>query len=258
MQSSYEFKGKNVEKAIEIASEELNIAPEKIKYEVLTYGSTGIFGLVGAKKAVIKVIVENKKTPIKSAPVVSTDIIENNFNSDNESFEEDINVDEDAGQILDYGMEALKRIINEISEDATIEAKQTKDKILFTVTGGDSGILIGKRGQTLEGIQYILEKIINKKTNKKIRIMVDIEGYLEKRKSNLKKLATRMAEKARKIKKPVTIGQMNAHERRIVHLHLKDERGIRTQSIGEGYYRKLMIFPKRQGSSKPRNSKTKI
>ena len=258
MQNSYEFKGKNVEKAIETASEELNIAPEKIKYEVLTYGSTGIFGLVGAKKAVIKVTVDKKKTPAKSKIVVSTDLIESSCDSEKEPVEEEINIDEDDGQILDFGIEALKRIVHEISEDAIVEVKPKKDKILFLVTGGDSGILIGKRGQTLEAIQYIIEKIINKKTNKKIRIMVDIEGYLEKRKSNLKNLATRMAEKARKIKKPVTIGQMNAQERRIVHLHLKDERGIRTQSIGEGYYRKLMIFPKKQGSSRPRNSKTKI
>lgn len=258
MYNSYEFKGKNVEKAIENASEELNIAPDKIKYEVLTYGSTGIFGLVGVKKAVIKVIVEEKKTH-----TIDTKNKEDNLKNLKDKdrvleVEEEKEVDKDEDKILNFGISALKRIVNEISENATIEAKKKKDRIIFIVKGGESGILIGKRGQTLEAIQYILEKIINKNITKKTRIMVDVEGYLEKRKYNLKKLATRMAEKVRKIKKPVTLGQMNAHERRIVHIHLKDEKGIRTQSIGEGYYRKLMIFPKKQGSSKARNNKTKI
>ncbi len=261
MPISQEFKGKNVEKAIEAASEALEIAPEKIKYEVVTYGSSGIFGLVGVKKAVIKVLLEIEKT-VK--PKTESKI--NNFNDI--SIDEDIPIKEEKDEdkenidqeddILDFGKQALEEIVHEISENATVSVRKIKERVYFSINGGDSGVLIGKRGQTLEAIQYIIEKIINKKTNKRVRIMVDVEGYLEKRKTNLKKLATRMAEKAKKIKKPVTIGQMNAHERRIVHIHLKDERGIRTQSIGEGYYRKLMIFPKKHGSSKARNSNTKI
>jgi spoIIIJ-associated protein len=97
--------------------------------------------------------------------------------------------------------------------------------------------------------------MVNKKSTNRVRVLVDVEGYLEKRKKNLQQLASRMAEKARRIKKPVTIGQMNAHDRRIVHIHLKDENGVRTQSIGDGYYRKLMIFPKKQNGSRRRSSK---
>jgi spoIIIJ-associated protein len=96
--------------------------------------------------------------------------------------------------------------------------------------------------------------MINKKSNNRIRVVVDVEGYLEKRKNNLQQMASRMAEKAKRTKKPVTIGQMNAHDRRIVHIHLKDEKGVRTQSIGDGYFRKLMIFPKKQGGSKKKNN----
>ena len=99
--------------------------------------------------------------------------------------------------------------------------------------------------------------MINKKSTNRVRVLVDVEGYLEKRKNNLKQMASRMGEKAKRTKKPVTIGQMNAHDRRIVHIHLKDEKGIRTQSIGDGYYRKLMIFPKKQGGSKRRRNEKK-
>ena len=259
MFTSYEFKGKNVEKAIENASQELNILPEKLKYEVLTYGSTGIFGLVGVKKAKIKVMVEEKREAQHRIPAEQKTASTEEISVAAESDADDIsNKDENADEIVEFGIQALQRIVEEISSDAQVNTQQKREKIVFSVTGGDSGVLIGKRGQTLEAIQYLLEKMINKKTNKKIRVMVDVEGYLEKRKNNLKQLASRMAEKAKKIRKPVTIGQMNAHDRRIVHIHLKDESGIRTQSIGDGYYRKLMIFPKKRGSSKRRTNNPKI
>ena len=86
---------------------------------------------------------------------------------------------------------------------------------------------------------------------------MDVEGYLEKRKVNLQMMASRMAEKAKRTNKPVTIGQMNAHDRRIVHIHLKDENGVRTQSIGEGYYRKLMVFPKNKAGNRRKNNGAK-
>ncbi|HSM23990.1 MAG TPA: R3H domain-containing nucleic acid-binding protein, partial [Anaerolineaceae bacterium] len=106
-------------------------------------------------------------------------------------------------------------------------------------------VLIGKKGQTLEAIQYIVEKIVNKKSREKIRIHVDIEEYLETRRINLERLSTRLAEKSKRIGKPVTIGQLNSYDRRVVHLILKKDSEVRTQSIGDGFYRKLVIFPKK-------------
>jgi spoIIIJ-associated protein len=114
-------------------------------------------------------------------------------------------------------------------------------------------MLIGKRGQTLEAIQYLVEKIVNKQNEHRVRVLVDVEGYLKTRKSNLQKLAAKMAEKAQKTQKPVTIGQMNAYDRRTVHLHLKSNSAVRTQSVGEGYYRKLIIFPKKGKRGRQKN-----
>ena len=146
----------------------------------------------------------------------------------------------------DSGRKALRVILDFITEDTSIDIDIRKEKILFKVEGGNSGLVIGKRGQTLEAIQYLIEKMVNKQNGQRVRVQVDVEGYLENRKDNLKKMASRMAEKVKKINKPVTIGQMNAYDRRIVHLHLKDTQGVRTQSMGEGYYRKLVIFPKKR------------
>jgi spoIIIJ-associated protein len=144
------------------------------------------------------------------------------------------------------GKEALQRFADYITTDATIETETKEQRIIFKIEGGNSGLLIGKRGQTLEAMQYLVEKIVNKQNQQRVRVLVDVEGYLKTRKENLQQMASRMAEKATKSKKPVTIGQMNAYDRRTVHMFLKSNNAVRTQSVGEGYYRKLIIFPKKR------------
>jgi spoIIIJ-associated protein len=266
MSKRIEFQGKNVKRALERAGKELSLEPEKIKYEVLSHGSSGIFGLVGVKKAKIKVIlpskIEKPEKKSRTKPITQAIPSAGEARDDQDTHE---GFDEETGDgeiedeaLVSFGIQALQQIVDGISAGATIESTQKRGNLYFSVSGGDSGVLIGKRGQTLEAIQYLLEKMINKKSDKRLRVIVDVEGYLEKRKNNLRQMASRMAEKAKKIHKPVTIGQMNAHDRRIVHIHLKDESGVRTQSIGDGYYRKLMIFPKKQGGSRRRNSNSKV
>jgi spoIIIJ-associated protein len=144
------------------------------------------------------------------------------------------------------GKEALRRIIDFITSGAEIHVEAGEDRILFNVEGGNAGVLIGKRGQTLEAIQYLVEKIVNRQSDTRIRIQIDVEGYLNNRRENLKNLARKLSEKAKSTGKPATIGQMNAHDRRIIHLTLKNDQGVRTQSIGDGFYRKLVIFPKKR------------
>jgi spoIIIJ-associated protein len=259
MSKSYEFNGKNVDQAIEKASEELSIPPEKIKHEVLAYGSSGIFGLVGVKKAKIKVFVDEERNKRKRPQPVGKETSASRIEKpgaamDNQEPAAPHKVDE---ELVASGIRALQTVIDGISSGASANVTQKRDRLLFSISGGDSGVLIGKRGQTLEAIQYLLEKMINKKSTNRVRVLVDVEGYLEKRKDNLQMMASRMAEKAKRTNKPVTIGQMNAHDRRIVHIHLKDENGIRTQSIGEGYYRKLMVFPKKKAGNRRRNNGAK-
>ncbi|MEJ2639025.1 MAG: RNA-binding cell elongation regulator Jag/EloR [Desulfosarcinaceae bacterium] len=276
MSKSMEFVGKNVEKALEAASRELDLPKEKIKHDVISFGSSGIFGLVGVKKAKIRVTLpegaslENDKNSHKSnvideaATTTSAavqDIISSTFGdagkvkkdlpetgADKSSPQESTTgggppLDE---ELVQFGSDVLKTIIDAITDNAKISVEQNDERTLFNVSGGNAAVVIGKRGQTLEAIQYLLEKIINKKNGGRVRVLVDVEGYLDTRKDNLERLAGRLAEKAARVGKPMTIGQMNAHDRRIVHLHLKENDLVRTQSIGEGYYRKLMIFPKRR------------
>ncbi len=152
------------------------------------------------------------------------------------------------GPAIEKGEAVLQRVIDFITTGAAISVKREKERVLYQVNGGETGVLIGRRGQTLEAIQYLVEKIVNKHASERIRVQVDIEGYLDGRKNRLKNLANRLSEKAKRTGKPVTIGQLNSHDRRIVHLSLKEDNGVRTQSMGDGFYRKLVIFPKKKSS----------
>jgi len=260
MSPSLEFEDKNVEMAVKKACEKLNIPREKLQHDVISYGSSGIFGLVGTKKARIRVILPK--------PIIETDSDEVKLEKpENLGFEhalenKDIPIDakqsEQMEQVVapdprDLGREALQRIIDLITTDATVFVQEETDRISFQVKGGNAAILIGKHGQTLEAIQYIVEKIVNKQQKERVRIYIDIEGYLKNRRIGLQKLATRMAEKVKRTGKPATIDPMNAHDRRIVHIALKDDSKVRTQSVGEGFIRKLVILPKRDSYRKKRS-----
>lgn len=244
MSQQLEFIGKNVDKALEKASSELNVPIEKLRYDVVSYGSSGIFGLVGAKKAKILVKNPDESAHQSDARAQARDLVKDAFQLEDEDIEAP--TQQDLEPAIAVGEAALKRIVDFITNDTIIESEPGSQRILYKVGGGNSGLLIGKRGQTLEAIQYLVEKIVNKQTQQRIRVLIDVEGYLKTRKTNLQKLASKMAEKAKRTQKPVTIGQLNAYDRRTVHLHLKSNNAVRTQSVGEGYYRKLIVFPKKR------------
>jgi len=252
--SSFEYEGKNVDKAVKKACEELNLTQDEIKYDILSYGSSGIFGFVGAKKAKISVNLAEKAP---EADTVSAGPAVDNFNNitapEGHLFKSgesgDRRLYEFPDNPLDLGRTVLQRIVDSITSDAKISAEESSERIFLNVAGGNAAILIGKKGQTLEAMQSLVEKIVNKHNNSnngdKIRIQVDVEGYLETRKINLEKLARRMAVKSKRTSKPISLGQMSAYDRRIVHMALKDDSGVRTKSRGEGYMRKVVIFPKK-------------
>ncbi len=249
-----EIEGKNIEKAVEKACSKLKVHRDSLKYEVISYGSSGIFGLAGIKKARIRVALPESGSRPNSEPIASEHYSDEDVKKDVHSL---IQETFDGTRLhtfpddpLDLGKIVLQRIVDSITSDAEIRVDQKSDRILFNVVGGNSAIMIGKHGQTLEAIQSIVEKIINKHNQQRIRVEVDVEGYLENRRNNLERQAGRLAEKCKRIGKPVAVGQMNPHDRRIVHLALKDDRAVRTQSIGEGYLRKLMIFPKKNSGDK--------
>ncbi len=283
MKETQEFSGKDVDAAIENACSQLSVSKKKLKYKVISTGASGIFGIVGRKDAKIKVTLPETSTKDSAEDEMEgiRSIVDEAFGEEtrleaadsddsakpSESMEAEDkkahandNYKWGAGDIevpppvdvtqesIDLGMEALQKMADLITDDATIEAETNQDRLTLSIKGGNAGILIGRKGQTLDAMQFLTDKIINRKSEARVRVKVDIEGYMETRKENLKHLAHKMAEKAKKTGRPTTINQMSAQDRRIVHLALKNDNKVRTQSMGDGYYRRLVIFPKKKNS----------
>ncbi|THB80488.1 MAG: KH domain-containing protein [Desulfobacteraceae bacterium] len=270
MKQTQEFEGRDVGAAIKNACTELGISKDDLDYEVITTGTTGIFGIVGRKDARIRAFVSDD-TPVSSDSQMDDadfagvqSIVDEAFGQETrrEDHTETISdLDEEAeeeGELddavdvtqesIDLGVEALQKMADLITDDASVTASTDRDQLTLTITGGNAGILIGRKGQTLDAMQFLTDKMINRKSDARVRVKVDIEGYMETRKSNLESLAFKMADKAKKTGRPATINQMSAQDRRIVHLALKDDSRVRTQSMGDGYYRRLVIFPKKNNN----------
>jgi len=257
MSPCFEFEDKSVEKAIQKACAKLKIPAAELQHDVISYGSTGIFGLVGTKKARIRVTTPEPAPELGSETqdkAISDEAFKKQTPAPAETSESaagrECKPDPTTDDSKEIGQDALQRIVDFITTDAKISVKEGRGRIFFNVKGGETGVLIGKGGQTLEAIQYLVEKMVNKRSTKRIRVQVDVEGYLQNRRVGLQKRARQLAEKAKRTGKSATMGQMNAHDRRIAHLALKDDGTVQTQSMGEGYLRELVIYPKKNSLRK--------
>lgn len=297
MSQIIDFEDKNVEKAIERACKELKVSREKLRYDIISYGSSGIFGLVGAKKALIRVTPPQDHAPVNSTPQEEAfddipepegESAENNDvaalvdeafgpektvddidpaanfaedsegNSDVSAFPEtdsspDLTADPEPA--VQWTRKFLELSASLISPDTTVYHTIDDNTIRFRCQEGDSARLIGKRGQTLDAIQHLVDKGVAKQFGSGLHVEIDVEGYLDRRKAELTELADRLAKKALQTQKPMVINRINSHDRRIVHLALKENKEIRTQSAGNGDLRKLLILPrKKQGGKKTQRS----
>lgn len=226
-----DFEGKDPEDAISQAAAYFNVPQEELEIEIVSLGSSGLFGLLGGKKAKIRAAVRSE---------ISAEAPEEQFEEAKDILageaEEDIDLAPQAEEIL-------SQLLQKMGETCTIQAIQEPNQINLIIEGEDAGLLIGKQGQTLEALQYLVTKILSKQTKKKPRVVIDIESYRERHKQSLVELAMKHGAKAKRIGKPVTLNPMNAHDRRIVHLALQQDKEIKTKSRGEGLYKKIIIYP---------------
>lgn len=203
-----EVEGKTVEEALTNALLKLETTSDKVEYEVVEKGSTGLLGLFNNKPALIRV---RKKNDVES---IIRDFLNNMFNAMNMVVNVDINIDMEQGT-------------------ADIE-----------LSGNDMGLLIGKRGQTLDSIQYLVSLAANKGKDKYIRVKVDTENYRQKRKETLETLAKNIAYKVKRSKRSVALEPMNPYERRIIHAAIQNDKFVATKSEGEEPFRHVIIYLK--------------
>lgn len=208
MQKSVIKKGRTVEEAIEAALQELGATQDQVETKVLELPSSGLMGILSKQaKVEVSLLPQNPK--------------------------------EKAVEFLEAVMQAMG-----IEGKAEVEEKE-ENLLLVNVTGDNMRYLIGRRGVTLDALQYLVSLAVNKNAEEYTKIVLNTEGYREKREQALKEFADKMAQRAIKTRRRVELEPMNPYERRIIHAHLQNNRRVVTVSEGEEPYRRILIEVKR-------------
>ena len=212
MEQEYiEVSAKTVSEAITEACRKLGVTSDKLDYEVKEEGSSGFLG-IGSKPAVIRAAVKIEK--------ISVEDVSKNF--------------------LNDVFAAMNMVV---SIDVTYNEEEKSMDI--NLSGDEMGVLIGKRGQTLDSLQYLVSLVINKEVEDYVRVKVDTENYRQRRKETLENLARNIASKVKKTRRSVSLEPMNPYERRIIHSALQNEKFISTHSEGDEPFRRVVVTYKR-------------
>ncbi len=218
---SLEISAKTVEEAIQRALEKLGVSRDEVEVTVVREGRAGILGL-GAEEAVVRVK-SLVLTPKKES------------------------------EIAEVANGVLERLLTLMGVDGSVvpqappfveEGKEASTSVAFDIKGDDLGILIGRRGQTLSCLQYIVRLIVGQQMKARVPVVIDVEGYKQRRYQALEAFARHMAEQVKARGAPFTLEPMPAYERRLIHMALANHPDVTTQSIGEGEARKVVILPK--------------
>ena len=206
-----EISAKTVNDAITEACQKLGVTSDKLDYSVIEEGSNGFLG-IGSRPAVIKARVLEVE--------LSTEDLAKKFLSDV------------------FAAMQLEVVM-------TLDYKEAERELSIDLSGADMGVLIGKRGQTLDSLQYLVSLVVNKDVDDYIRVKVDTENYRERRKETLENLAKNIAYKVKRTRRPVSLEPMNPYERRIIHSALQNDKYVTTHSEGEEPFRKVVVTLKK-------------
>ncbi|HVA25270.1 MAG TPA: RNA-binding cell elongation regulator Jag/EloR [Chloroflexota bacterium] len=244
-----EVTGKTVDDAIAAASAKLGIPADRLDYTVVSEGSKGILG-IGAEDARIKVSLQPALAPGERPPdggyAAATVAEPPRSEARSEPAtprERQPRPKPQTEDAPDVAADLLEDMLEKMGVDAEVEVRE-EDPITLNVIGQDLGILIGRRGETLAAVQFILNQMLNQKTGEWFGVVVDAEDYRLRREEQLRGLARRMADRARYYRQAVTLDPMPPNERRIVHMALAEQGEVETHSVGEGDDRRVVITPR--------------
>jgi len=236
---SQQFQGKTVEEATKIALEDLNANLEEVKIEVVSPGKSGILGL-GGEPAIINVSYDDKSKPKKATK--SKPKAKDSKKSEKNMARELDDIDEEteklAIDIVNYLLSSLQVDVKTFFRDK--DDFDTKS-LYFEIEGDDSGLIIGRKGETLRSFEFLISFIIKRQLDKRVRVILDVEGYQERRRSNLVSIAESNAKKVIKYGKPIKMDPMSPFDRRIIHLALEKDKKVITESQGSGSRRQVVI-----------------
>ncbi len=261
-----EFTGKNVKEAIAKACAELETEEALLEIEVIAESTRGFLGIVGQRDARIRVRkrdilkeVLSVEKPVEAdfpAPrdtPIAHSRLEATSSESSEISEVEV-VEQENHPDLERACQILQEILNRIPVEVEVKGSVSGGVIFLDIQGDKSGLLIGKRGQTLDSLQHLMTKILNRDNlgDTKVEVVVDTEDYRRRKQETLKEIALKMSRKAKKSLKPVSLNPMPASERRLVHLILAEDREVYTKSYGEGPMRRIIVYPRRAMANKRR------
>ena len=247
-----EASGRTMEEAVEIAAKELGVSIDAIEYEVMERGSKGLLGLGQTPTRIEAWVVEGYVPAAKATPSPSweTPIVEEE--TEEEEMEAAIEEKETSEPVegTDAFVDAAIKILEDVSKAMGIDVKpvlrsSSDDEVNIEMVGNDASILIGKHGQTLDALQYIVGIGANKDAASRARIIIDAKGYRERHKEMLEKIAREYADAVKAEGKEAVLEPQSARDRRIIHLYLADDPDVYTYSEGMGDDRHVVISPKK-------------
>lgn len=218
-----EFTGKTADDALTEALISLETTSSNVEWELIEKESRGVLGLF-SRPARIRVRLKEEEKPVVETKAESVEAVE--IKADFEK----------------VGKEFLEKVLKEMKIEAEIQTEVREGNLLdINIVGQDMGVLIGKRGQTLDSLQYLVSLVVNKESSVYVKVKLDTENYRERRKETLENLAKNIAYKVKRSKHPVSLEPMNPYERRIIHSALQYDKYVDTHSEGEEPYRRVVV-----------------
>ena len=249
-----ETTGKTPEEAIEAALDQLGAGRDEVEIDVVSEGRGGLLG-IGSEPAVVRVTItesaDESYEENETAPETQPDALENfspfadDLDDDYDDFEEE---EEETSEVVKVGYDVLSTLLNKmgVSADVYLREPYTGDDEgpVFEIEGDDSGLLIGTRGETLRALQFIVSFLVSRRMGERTNLMVDVEGYQQRRYDSVANLARRVAQRVAQRGRSIPLEPMPPNERRQVHMALADRNDVVTESDGYGDRRKVVIHPK--------------
>jgi len=244
---SVERTARTVEEAEELALKELGVDRNEVEVEILSRGKAGFLG-IGAEVARVRVTrlgavraSASPSSPSSDSATVEADDTGAAATPPASSAEE--------GTVAGLAIVALNNILSTSGVNVTCTIRTADDPEVggpvIDISGEDSGLLIGRRGQTLQSLQFIVNLIVRREFGESVRVVLDVESYRQRREASLRDMANKVAERVLQTGRSITLEPMSAADRRIVHISLADREDISTESVGFGEDRKVTIIPKR-------------
>lgn len=251
MRNSIRISAKTLDDAITEALVQLGVTSDKLEYEVIEKGSSGFLG-IGMKQAVIEAWKKEEKQEISEETSSAPEEIVKTEEKEEENTEENSPVKEsqELAKVEEQTIAAVEQFVQDTLKAMNMEVEISSSidgdgALNIDMKGDHMGILIGKRGQTLDSLQYLANRVANKHQSGYVRVKLDTEGYRARREETLRHLAKNIAHKVKRNRRPVALEPMNPYERRIIHSALQSDPYVTTHSEGEEPYRKVVVTLKK-------------